>query len=1353
MSDYYKNMCHISFSIERQLKAYAECENHTERHEILWHEWNHNKRWLTQVQQLILPSFPAYSLHDVTHSESVLHNIEMLMGEENIRLLSATDCFLILHTVYVHDIGMCITHQDREKILENGKFHKFLNKILENGTIEMQRYAQILLQQCIPLEDVSDEEKRKYILKGKLEIYYALICLLAEYRRAEHGDISRDHLVDWITEPGKLGIGFSTMDIPNRLFYTIANCANTHTKWDFDAVMELHQEDTGFAHDYIHPRFVAVMLQLGDALDMDNNRFHPLSKEYWGAISSVSEVHYGKHQAMRRLRITNQKISISADCKNQDELRLVRHECDGIRSILEKSSYYWSVIRPKEFNIGLPTFDKAELLLNGEKIPEELVETRFEISQEKAFHLLEGNNIYIDETFVFLRELLQNAVDATKLQFFREYNRKMWIEDDEKRINDAEMQSPAGIKHMLSPLNYPIHISLIMAKCKGNKIEQIRPEDLSNPKKQLKDYQCGVWVKIKDYGTGISKEDIAQIANVGSSYESRQEEINKMPKWLQPTGAFGIGLQSAFLAGNQLVANTFTRKEESYEIVFNPRRKSANGYINVIPNKNLQDDRKSYGTCFDIFVPNDKKKLHKESQETWDGTDPFEEGYENRRAIRHTRELIKQMAFYLAEMIGEPLFPIYLHIRDAYEVMQENNEKFKSYYDEKFERSFQESAVCVDVNGKKKNPLSPKISWAYDLDGQVKNTEENDAYFLDIKKMKLFIWNQRYNAYACLGIGRILRMREKVNKEEKDNLNIGTKIFYKGIMVAEKNFQEDADLVEYIDLKETLESKFLKLNRNGFSSQGYQYLEKVYQAIICTARKVLTIIGKEREELEKIQTSIESLLKEKKVEVAEYAILSFTALAYFAMAQERECLYGEYNEKGSENWNLLLDEISNLKDKFNSNEEKNKVGDSSTLFKITVKNENCNSSTMDEKKSVLDIINGKNKYAILSVREEKNHFWNEYMFDITNVHGRLKENIQRLGYTRDGKERWKIMKELSEMASQYLNDEDLKTLDSSDHRSYAVIHKEMMIMKWFLDNIPTMAVFTDITGNVRLNILDTELSDTVYYDINMRFLLLERMIQIYDERHICRFSTIAWSGYRKLVVEENGKSILPVNRGKMSYIGRGQMIFPLTGSEIEEMKRYIEEYIEERFDNIYDTGIKTIMDYFVKNDIPQDQRKKFWEKAKQEMERELNCSKDVSDDVSELSEQEWKNLMDTWKVCTNQVVNADTEKFSEEKKKLFQVLKKVSGLWDFDYEKNDKWLKEYYDKKNMQFCSSMIKFVSEHSKRGIKEVEIRNLYYEFVLETGRVIFEYEKMEYTKKFDTNIIALLECLLENDKQMEI
>lgn len=946
-------------TIELQLKLYAKSDEATERHQVLWHAWNQNKRWLTQMLEWTLPSFQAYSYHNSSHADSVLHNIERILGEERISQLSASDCFMLLNAAYMHDVGMSISAAERQEMMQDDKFIDLIEHLETEGDQDMRKAAKSVLQTSYSTYAESSTRVRGQRLKGllneKLDSYYGLGQLMAEYQRGMHAGKVRDRMQQWTLDPDKLGNSFAVSGIPLRIFLRIADCAAIHTTSGIKPVLALPKEDSGYVLDMIHPRFVAVMLQLGDALDMDNDRFNPFCFQFASSFPQTSRMHFKKHQAIRQLNITSNVIQIHADCDSQEVLHLVRMECEGLEEILKNASYHWANIAPAELSGCLPTLDQSKILLGGQQVPVELVKAQFNISQARAFRLLEGANIY-GGNYVFLREIIQNAIDATKMQCWEDYIYRCKLKE-RKILQDSyetvEYGLNASEKEILSEVNvwdYPVEVYFEL----GIKVQNNEEESRFIPIEEIEDIRkvngiYGVKVIIRDHGTGISKDDLIKISNVGSSYEEKKQFIDKMPDWLKPTGQFGIGLQSVFLVVDTVTAKTYTRSGEKYEITFSKVSNRSGGYINVKPLP--QDEYIIFGTTFEIFMDNKFKMPHADFWKAWnlknDDADRFINEYDNKRPIRHSQEMLNQMIMYIDDMLGENLFPIYIRVK---------GKSFdKSRYD------FLASRVTKIVLETDTVPLAKakqeeNVSWLFKaIRPKEKNAtlnNDDNLIIVDIKSgigalncehAKLYIWNRELGVFARFGGSRmlsadssVLRIREAERKNERE-----TKIYLKGILVESHYMYQDSELLELIDIKGgEIRKSHIAINRNEFTKEGIDYIEQqIYPALIVSAKEALEELSKRenRAEVNKsmsgskitpfhqrimnsieqktaqcvhAETNIRENLERCKTDLEE-TVLSAIGLSYFVriLGREKEMFWSKTGQEEKCRWDTLLNEI------------------------------------------------------------------------------------------------------------------------------------------------------------------------------------------------------------------------------------------------------------------------------------------------------------------------------------------------------------------------------------------------------------------------------------------------------------
>ena len=1224
----------LPLTIEGQLESYYKSSNHTERHEILWHAWKQNKRWINQLLQMTLVSFPTYSKHDESHASAVLHNIEMILGEDRIAELSASDCFVLLHTVYIHDVGMCITYEDRQNIVTNPKFLDMVEEMETEGDHSLSEAIEALRKTDYSYENEEEEIiKTQKLYEAKLRVYYALIHLISNYRRSEHGARSKDILYDWTLQPDKLGIGFSLSGIPLRIFLSIANSAQLHTNPRFEEVLNLPQEDDGFALDYYHPRFISVLLQLGDILDMDNNRFHPLTKECMGSLPELSEHHYDKHLSIRRLHIRPDKISIEADCKTQESLRLVRKECDMLKDILQSAGYYWSIICPFNFIGSLPTLQEVKLYLEGKRIPEELVKAQFKISQKKAFSLLEGGNVYAGR-FVFLREFLQNAVDATKMQYWNEYcSTQAYFVADTRSLQNIK---PNVLNKQVPIEKYPIEIEMeIQKKDRKGNLSVITEKDINLLDTGKNTYIYGVKVRVKDFGTGIDKERILNISKVGDSRKNDKELISSMPEWLRPTAEFGIGLQSAFLVTRSFKCYTYTRTGQHYEITFGAVGVSKyDGYINVKPVDYFEGKEDTYGTCFEVFVPCEKKYLHKDYLEAWNGEDTFDEYYERRRPLRHSAELLTQMALYLDNQVGELLFPVHLHVKKSRFIEYALNKTEKScikhidfhlepeeseYLPDKklelgtidiysTEKVDEDSSIDSDIkiypNDAEKEVTrewgNGKLSWIYymdkynnmDYDNAYGGEIENLSFIFDYHNGKLHIWDGEKKVFVVVSAQNLIALEKMITgtNSQQQSFPSGTRVYYKGIVLQHRCIEEDSELIAYVDIKGSLNREYINLSRNGFTIEGEIYFkEEIYHPIISRVKRILKYLSQKNEGLlthissnieskciqieafskqiqysrmklyglteESVQKNRISGIKEQEKKRQIYLIqtkeqiISFVMLSFLAMREEYDQIGCKRKSEESCLWEDVVKGITAILQKHK--EVLELLRQESSFFNILAYDENCYNKVekgvnMQGRITFADIFSPKHSYAIVQERENKLRPWKQYLIQLPSEKNVL-EKIFELKTIRGEELRKCCEKEIEEQGEKLLrNARNLK-----EPSVIKDISKQQFITKWILKSVPTVGIFSNEDGNVRVNILSNKLLPFVYTNENFKVLVIQRMLEKWRDDGMKRFSTFAWHNNFYLGCKDIPYKIFYVKRGYISDFTLNRVIIPLGDMELK----------------------------------------------------------------------------------------------------------------------------------------------------------------------------------------------------------
>lgn len=322
-------------------------------------------------------TFPNYTLHDETHVLNVMSAMASVLGAR-IGDLSIGEVELLILAASLHDVGM--VYNDASKKLAAEDERKCRDFLLKN---------QPDLVGCPWDEWSSDELQQRYL--RSLHPFRVLEVLDSDvwrplFERRPKDIVSEDVIV--------------------------AVCeAHGEDERQMKKDPSLHYQPA----QGVDPLFCAMLLRLCDLLDFDDTRA-PSVLFRFASVSGKSVEEWKKHMAsggfVYRDMPSDGELTYSAECKEpgvyhtvleflgwiDDELAI----CDALRRFcradLQNFPFPRRVSRESVKCIG---FSSEEFKLT--------------MDQEQILHLLTGENLYSGND-AFVRELLQNAIDATLLR-------------------------------------------------------------------------------------------------------------------------------------------------------------------------------------------------------------------------------------------------------------------------------------------------------------------------------------------------------------------------------------------------------------------------------------------------------------------------------------------------------------------------------------------------------------------------------------------------------------------------------------------------------------------------------------------------------------------------------------------------------------------------------------------------------------------------------------------------------------------------------------------------------------------------------------------------------------------------
>lgn len=472
--------------------------------------------WLTYIPQ----SFAHYTRHTAKHSDAIVSQISKLMfrhddPSEAVLQLSPSECFVVIAAAYLHDAGMVVSDKEKSEILSSTEWKSWVTNNKPGGKRlrEIDAFRSGL--------EPADPILRDFL--ADIQIRF----LVAEFVRRNHHYRVRDLIYQHQAELGRFAF-----DDP-ILKRTISDVCIGHGLKPYELEdRENYPEEREIQGESVNVRFLALLLRIGDLLDVSSDRACPLLMNAACPLPPESFAHWTQYQRFSHRFTGPDRIELTADCLNQDEHRYLADWCGWLVAEVRNAGFIMAhSSRHRTWHPPLIDLDGPAptiVIRPARTVTYIPSKWRFELDNDVVFGRL-INDVY-DSPDAFIRELIQNALDANRCQMYMD-------------LADEGLEPPEYPTHVAAERRrrYPVRITL----------KAVRKEnELSGETEEAQE------LAIEDCGIGMDREVIQKyLLQVGRSFYST-EEFRRRFRFV-PTSRFGVGFLSVFAASDLIKIETY----------------------------------------------------------------------------------------------------------------------------------------------------------------------------------------------------------------------------------------------------------------------------------------------------------------------------------------------------------------------------------------------------------------------------------------------------------------------------------------------------------------------------------------------------------------------------------------------------------------------------------------------------------------------------------------------------------------------------------------------------------------------------------------------------------------------------